>query len=91
MISKRDLQQLAVNYCVMVGDFLLWPKAPDCFSLVQVTASYRWSCSYVNAQETSSITDDPLAVGRGRVPLLYNKESNRCVSAALWCDLLMYM
>ena len=25
------------------------------------------------------------------VPLIYNKESNRCVSAALWCDLLMYM
>ena len=31
--------------------------------------SYRWSCSFANAQATSSITDDPLAVGRGRVPL----------------------
>ena len=28
---------------------------------------------FANAQATSSITDDPLAVGRGRVPLIYKK------------------
>ena len=42
--------------------------------------------SFADAQATSSMTDDPLAVGRGRVPLLYIQRSLHSVSGLYLLD-----